>query len=421
MTEALDLETRRAVVREIAVLTRDKYVYVAVGAAAAAQLENWLEEGRYDAIGDPNELALALTSDLRQFSNDTHWAVVYDPAGAAEHVDPEKEADEARLARYLRMARRTNFGFERVERLRGNVGYIDLRRFEPSEHAGETAVAAMNFVANCDALIFDLRQNHGGYPSMVQLITSYLVDAEPRHINTFYYRPTDSIQQFWTLPHVPGRRRPAIPVYVLTSAATGSGAEEFAYNLKAMERATLVGETTVGAAHPVTKEPVGYGFDVRLPYGRPINPITQGNWEGTGVEPHISVPQAEALQVAHLHALDHLAAVATDPGDRSYLDWVTEIVASDYAPVSPDAALLSRMAGAYGERTFSVQEGRLFYRHRAFPASWVLVPMTATRFRLDEDMKFEFVLEGEGAASAVLISYRDGRSLRAERGGETAS
>jgi hypothetical protein len=121
MTDALDPQTRRAIVREIAALTRDKYVYPAVGAETAAELEVWLEEGRYDEISDANELALALTSDLRRLSNDNHWAVVYNPAGAAEHVDPESEADEARLARYLRMARQTNYGFERVECLGGNM------------------------------------------------------------------------------------------------------------------------------------------------------------------------------------------------------------------------------------------------------------------------------------------------------------
>lgn len=292
---------------------------------------------------------------------------------------------------------------------KGNVGYIDLRRFVPREHAGETAVAAMNFVAHCDALIFDLRQNHGGYPSMVQLITSYLVDPEPRHINSFYYRPTGETQQFWTFPHVPGRRRPDIPVYVLTSSATGSGAEEFAYNLKHMGRATLVGETTVGAAHPVTKEVVQGVYDVRLAYGRPINPVTGLNWEGTGVEPHIAVPAAEALQTAHLHALEQLAAACAEESARAYLAWVADIVAGDYEPIVLAEADLARCAGAYGRRRFTVAEGALWYGHQEYPDNYPLRPLSATRFRLDEDMKFEFVLDAAGRATAVKVSYRDGR------------
>jgi hypothetical protein len=408
-------ELRKAVIQDIIQLTREKYVYPELGDEIADQIQTKLDGGGYDGISDGNELALRLTTDLRAFSKDHHWGVVYDPDHVPEQVDPEAEEDDDRLEGYLAMARKNNFGFEKVERLTGNIGYIDLRRFEPSEYGGQTAVAAMNFVTNCDVLIFDLRQNHGGYPSMVQLIISYLLEAEPVHINTFYYRPKnivpspDGLQQFWTFPHVPGKRMPEIPVYVLTSSATGSGAEEFAYNLKHMERATLIGETTVGAAHPVTKEVVQDHFDVRLPYGRPINPITQGNWEGTGVEPHLAVPAEEALKTAHIHALGRLIDECDDGAERSYLDWVIEIVESDYSLLTLEDDALLRCAGVYGERTFTVEDGALVYGHQDLPISWKLMPMTGTRFRLDEDMKFEFILNETGTASSVLITYRDGR------------
>jgi hypothetical protein len=345
---------------------------------------------------------------LLAISNDHHWHVVYDPQGAATMVDPESEDDAERLRRYLEMARKTNYGFERVEHLKGNIGYIDLRSFIPSEYGGETAVAAMNFVANCDALIIDLRKNHGGYPSMVQLITSYLYDPDPRHINTFYYRPTDDMQQFWTFPHVPGKRRPDIPVYVLISGETGSAAEEFAYNMKSMQRATLIGETTVGAAHPVTKEIVQGVFSVRLPYGRPINPVTKSNWEGTGVEPHSKVPADEALKTAHLQALEQLTAKCQDEDELNSLAWMREIVASDYSPVVLDKSDLSRYAGVYGKRRFLIEKGGLSYGHTDFPVVWKLIPLTKTRFRLDEDMKFEFVLDQAGDATAVKIFFADG-------------
>jgi hypothetical protein len=402
-------EARRAVVQDIIALARDKYVYPDTGEETARHLQTRLDQGAYDRFTDAPELALSLTFDLRDVSADGHWSVLYDPQGAAEHVDPEEEQDGARWARWLASARRRNFGFARVERLRGNVGYIDLREFAPSEVAGETAVHAMAFVGHCDALIFDLRLNHGGHPSMVQLLTSYLVEAAPQHINTFYYRPSGEYQQFWTFPHVPGQRRPEVPVYVLTSQATGSAAEEFAYNLRHMGRATLVGETTIGAAHPVSKEVVQGQFQVRLPYGRPINPITGSNWEGAGVEPHLAVPQAGALKTAHLHALERVAADYSDEQQRRGLDWEREIVASLYEAPIVDQAVLTRYAGHYGQRSFSVEAGCLVYAHAQIPVAWRLTPMSDRRFRLDEDLKFEFRLDEEGTATAVSISYRDGR------------
>lgn len=402
-------QKRKAVIQDIIRLAREKYVYPEVGEKIASHLEARLEDGAYDDITQESDLASRLTADLQSISSDLHWCVVFDPQAAAAQVDPESEADKTRKARYLETARKTNYGFERVEHLKGNIGYIDLRRFEPSEYGGETAVAAMNFVANCDALIIDLRQNHGGQPSMVQLIASYLFDAEPRHINTFYFRPTNDTQQFWTFPHIPGKRRPDILVYVLISGATGSAAEGFSYFLKGMDRATLIGETTIGAAHPANDEIVQGDFVVTLPFGRSISPITGSNWEGAGVEPHIRVPAEDALKTAHLHALEQIAAQCHNENDRDYLKWMAEIIASDYSPVLLARADLSLCAGEFGNRIFLVKNRSLFYGHTDFPEVWKLLPMSKTRFRLDDDMKFEFLLDQAGKASAVKIYYGDGR------------
>jgi RimJ/RimL family protein N-acetyltransferase len=409
LSETLTPAIRQAVVLDVVGLAREKYVYPDVGEKLARSIQARLEEGSYDEITDAGELALMLTEDLRALSNDRHWSVVYQPRQAPANAVPVAEEEKTRWAQWLAQARRRNFGFERVERLGGNVGYIDLREFVRCEVAGETAVAAMGLVAHCDALVFDLGQNRGGNPSMVQLLTSYLFDPEPRHINTFYRRPTDDYQQFWTFPYVPGKRLPHIPVYVLTSHATGSAAEEFAYNLKHMARATVVGESTVGAAHPAMVEMVQECFQVRLPYGRPINPITKGNWEGAGVEPHITVPQEDALKTAHLHAMETMIANFRDDSHKRTLEWEMEIVESQYMPTTVEETSLSRYVGQYGKRSFAVEDGTLTYTHREHAAVWRLVPITTSRFRLDDDLKFEFIVDEQGLASAVTIFYRDGR------------
>lgn len=401
-------EIRDAVVRDIVELARDNYVLPDVGREIADHIQSRLDGGAYAAITDGYHLAETLTADLRAVSDDRHWNVMYSPEQANAYVEVETEEDDSQLARWLAQQRRNNFGFEKVERLRGNIGYIDLRMFAPSEYAGETAVAAMSFVANCDALIFDLRQNRGGSPTMVQLLTSYLLDPDPIHINTFHFRKDDRIQQFWTFPHVPGKRMPDVPIFVLTSGATGSGAEEFVYNLKHMERATLVGETTVGAAHPVNLEVVRGCFRVLLPFGRPINPISNANWEKTGVEPHVAVPQEDALETAHLLAFDRLLEACADDEQKQALEWEAEIARSVYTPVTVGEDALSRVAGHYGERTFAVEEGSLRYNHALLPATWTLVPITETSFRLNDDITFAFNLDDQ-RASTVTIRYRDGR------------
>lgn len=179
--------------------------------------------------------------------------------------------------------------------------HLKLRCFADAGAAGATAIAAMNFLGGSDALIFDLRANGGGTPSMISSCSSYLF--EPTHLNSFYIRKEDETKQFWTQAYVPGPRLAKVPVFVLTSSRTFSGAEEFSYNLKNTKRGTIVGETTGGGAHPVRGYKVeGYDVTVAVPFGRAINPISGTNWEGKGVEPDIAVPADQALDVAYAKA-----------------------------------------------------------------------------------------------------------------------
>jgi C-terminal processing protease CtpA/Prc len=168
----------------------------------------------------------------------------------------------------------------------------------------------MNFLAHTDALIFDLRENHGGDPNMVELMVSYLFPRST-HINDLTNRHDNETHQYWTLPWVPGPRFIHQPVYVLTSHETFSGGEEFTFDLKTQKRATIVGETTGGGAHPMQVMPAGEHFIVGVPFGRPINPVTKGDWEGTGVEPDVKVSAEDALAAA-----EKLAAEKLETGDR---------------------------------------------------------------------------------------------------------
>jgi C-terminal processing protease CtpA/Prc len=216
--------------------------------------------------------------------------------------------------------RRQNYRFGRVQVLEGNVGYLQLNGFESALQAGNTAVAAMNFLGSTDALIIDLRDNGGGGPSVIQLIFSYLL-AKPTQLSGIYIRESDTHIQLWTHAHVSGPRMLDIPVYVLVSDRTFSAAEAFAYDMKHLKRGTIIGETTRGGAHLVrdVDYPELY-ITVRVPFGRAISPVTDANWEGTGVKPDIAVPADEALAVAHAEAIRAVLKRETDGRWRQWLD-----------------------------------------------------------------------------------------------------
>ena len=321
---AVDATTRRQVIEGVLSRLHAAYVFPETAHEMEAAIRARAEQGEYDAISSARALADSLTSHLQAVSKDRHLRVRF--SARPIPVDrPDEEPTPEMRERQADMLRRINFGFERVERLEGNIGYLELRGFAPAgvQGAEDAVAAAMEFLARTDALVIDLRRNGGGDPAMVRLISSYLFGAEPVHLNSLYWRPDDRTEEFWTFAGVKGTRYgPDRPIYVLTSQRTFSGAEEFSYNLKNLNRATIIGETTGGGAHPGGMQRVSDHFGVWVPSGRAINPITGTNWEGTGVEPDVKVPADQALETAHLSAVRALLDTATDPERRQALEQV---------------------------------------------------------------------------------------------------
>jgi C-terminal processing protease CtpA/Prc len=257
-------------------------------------LRDHAKHGDYDLITDGDAFAGLLTRQLQEISHDQHLRVVYTPYKSPSQEQGPSPEQKARQRKQLE---RSNCGFVEVKVLPGNIGYLKFNLFADPEVCGPTAVSAMNFLSHIDAIIFDLRENGGGEPAMVALISTYLFD-KPTHLNDLYDRKADTTTQYWTLPYVPGDRLAEVPAFVLTSAETFSGAEEFSYNLKNLKRATLVGETTGGGAHPVRMQHIDDHFILQVPYERAINPISKTNWEGTGVVPDVPVKASAALDTA---------------------------------------------------------------------------------------------------------------------------
>jgi hypothetical protein len=249
--------------------------------------------GDYERETDGRTFAELLTKQLQGVSHDRHLRVFYTTTETRDRPSGPPENNP----NLRRMIERDNCAFRKVEILSHNIGYLKFDGFPPVGLCRATVAAAMGFLAHADAIIFDLRDNHGGDPHMVALIASYLFDR-PTHLNDIYNPRENSTQQFWTVRDVPGVRLADKPAYVLTSVGTFSGAEEFTYDLKNLKRATIVGETTGGGAHLAMQRRIDSHFAIGVPFARPVNPISKMDWEGTGVAPDVKVRTADALEVA---------------------------------------------------------------------------------------------------------------------------
>ena len=306
----------REIVTKALELLRANYVFPEQAGQAATAIEARLADGEYDQL-DEITLTERLTRDLQEITGDRHLRVVLGggPGPHRERVpEPQEPKDhETRRLAMRRRGRLDNFGIRQVERLDGNVGYLDVRRVAVPANAGPAIGAAMELVAGTYALILDLRQNHGGAPEGVVLWCSYLLDERPTHLNDIFHADTGETRQFWALPYVPGTRYTESPVYVLTSAHTFSGGEDFAYTLQALDRVTVVGETTGGGAHPTRGFPISAAVHIGIPFARSINPVTGTNWQGTGVVPDVAVPEAQARDTAYAKALEHVLALDDVP------------------------------------------------------------------------------------------------------------
>jgi C-terminal processing protease CtpA/Prc len=329
----VDSATRTSVIEKLISELDENYVFPEIAAKMNADLKKRMASSEYESLNSSREFAKKLTEDLQAISKDKHLRVRFSPNPVpvrAETFTPTAE----QKAKYRSDMNFENHGFTKVERLRGNIGYIELMGFFDPELGAETVKAAMSFVANTDAIIFDLRRNGGGDPAMVAHISSYLFGDKPVHLNDLYWRKGDKTEEFWTDPKIANIKLGDKPIYVLTSNRTFSGAEEFSYNLKNLKRATIVGETTGGGAHPGGSRRLGEHFQAFVPGGRAISPITKTNWEGTGVEPDVKVEKESALLTAQILILKQLASNTKDDNRKGLYARLIKTIEGELKPTT---------------------------------------------------------------------------------------
>ncbi len=317
-------QAKKQVIDTITEYISHGYVFPDIAIRVVKAIRTFQESGDYDKIQGSKAFADTVNHLLMSISNDKHLSILF-----SHNIVPPKTDKEMPLPDFIKQfAVETNYGFKKIDILEGNIGYINIMGFFPFDEATDNAIAAFNFLANTQAMIIDLRNNNGGVGGLANFILSYFFDQRPVEFLEVNFRKNSRVEQSWSSFYVPGKRYLGKPVFVLTSHATFSAGEAFAYILQSQNRATIVGETTGGGANAGDLVRVNDHFVMNLPVGRPVSPITKANWEGVGVKPDIPIAQDKALSTAHIEALQRLVDTTTDEKTKDHLKAILKQIQS---------------------------------------------------------------------------------------------
>lgn len=340
--DSIDEKMKSETIKQVATMLEEKYVLPEVGKKYSEHLLTLLSQDHYTLITSGEQLAKQIESDLKEVRIDLHLKVSYNPQRVKNMREAENKSDEEKQKNkelQLVTEQKKNFGAKELKILPGNIGYFRLDEF-PGEAGSETLISALSFLQYSDAIILDLRENGGGNPEMIMLMGSYFFEEDNSvFFSSFFHRIRDKTYQHRSFFYVPGKRIPKTKLYILISKNTFSAAEGFAYDFKQIKRATIVGEKTKGAAHVANPFIVNEYFLLTLPFAKPINPITNSSWEGTGVEPDIPCEAEHAIDDVYKIELDRISKGHTDEAFLNTLGY--ELIAEKLIGAAIEAFLIN--------------------------------------------------------------------------------
>lgn len=406
-------QTQEKTIKLIIQKINEEYIFPEMGTKVVSEIGKRINDNKYTHL-NYKELANLLTSDLQEITKDLHFRVFYDPNPVIKEELTEKEKEADRL-RSVNSSRNENFGFEKLEILKGNIGYLKFNYFSTWEEANSTVHSAMNFLSNSRAIIIDLRDNGGGDTRMIQTIYSYLSGTKREHLYSIFHRKGDKEEQYWTIPHLPGRRSPNTPIYVLTSRNTFSAAEALAYAIKHKKRGIIIGETTAGGAHPIKVFDIANGFSVMIPIKRAILPETNSNWEKVGVIPNVKISADKAFDKAYLMAIRD--QISLNDEKQQYYVWIRnrlEALIDNITILSQ--AELKKYVGAYEHRIIEFKDGKLYYKREGV-TPYQIIPMGFDRFLIKEKLNYiiEFNKNSNNKIDGLKLIFDDGTESKSKK------
>lgn len=312
VAQNIENEQKAEVLKNLISELKNSYIDESKAVEMADHLNENIWNGNYDSIQSATEFAFVLTQDLRSISNDLHLEVLYS--------DSPLQAESNEEAWLKDLLENNGYGVRQKKILEGNIGYLEIPFFGPITHCADSLFEAMKFISETDALILDLRECRGSLdPDMIPFFSGYFFD-QPVHLFDFENRKKNTLRQMWSAAYVPGPKYLDKPLFILTSGRTFSGGEEFAYDMKHLGRAKLLGQVTKGGANPKYPVQLSENFLVTIPMERSVNSVTGTNWEAVGVQPDVEMHAALTLHQSQVMILEELLANEKNPEKASQLN-----------------------------------------------------------------------------------------------------
>lgn len=291
-------ENQSKILTELCQKIKTTYVYKATADSICTVLQNNFKNGKYKSLTKPNDFTKAVEKDVFRVCKDTHFWFLHSPGYAYKLKRKQAKEDENKIdSSTENKYKKNNYGFEKYENIDSKTTYIKINQFVNPlyPNALKKADELLALAKNTNNIIFDLRENRGGYGGMVSYIVSHFFN-KPTVLSKTIKRHENITVIDETTPKNLNLSNKSI--YILVSSYTYSAAEAFAYTLKHHSRAVVIGKNTAGGAHSSLRLILTDDFVVQMPAERSEHPITGTDWERTGVKPNISIEPKLALQKA---------------------------------------------------------------------------------------------------------------------------
>lgn len=300
------------------------------------------------ATNDPAEFARRVTHVLQAVSRDSHLYLNFQPDWFASATSVQgRQVRASQNAEEVRHARNFNFGIAEQTIMPGNIRYLKLVGFFwTGAESARAYAAAMRFLHDGRAIIIDLRSNRGGDTEAMYFLLSHFLRAGATI--TTIVSPGERGQRVRATQVPASGRISGTPLYILVSNQSRSAAEAVAHTVRQFQLGQVVGERTEGANHISDDTAIAPWFRLSVPLSYTLDPVSNSNWEGVGVEPTMAVAASDALGTAYRDAVERLLATTAEGEDRTFLAWAREGACAIEAPYGPSIADLASIVGSYG-------------------------------------------------------------------------